>query len=152
MSRTKNFSFPALVLLSLILTFCLPFDVHADKGRIYFSHEDVKVSENAQKAIIMHNLEEEILILGTDLRADKKIGIIQFIPFPSEPEVDLAPRSAFEKAAAMIKKYGLQYQVVSAQSKGDSVTTTTEDVEIRLRKRLGAHDVTIIKVQKRLQV
>lgn len=41
------------------------------------------MSEDAQKAIILHNLEEEVLILGTDLKADKKTGIIRFIPAPT---------------------------------------------------------------------
>ena len=116
MNRTKNSSFSALVFLSLILTIGLPFTAHTDRGSIYFSSENVKVSEEAQKAIILHNFEEEILILGTDLKAEKKIGIIQFIPFPSEPKVDLAPDSAFAKAAAMIKKYRLRYQVGSDEA------------------------------------
>jgi len=117
----------------------------ADMGRIYVSSEPVTVSEDAQKAIILHNLSEQVLILGTDLKASRPIGIVRFIPFPSEPSVTLAPADAFEKAAAMIKKYGLKYQYVH-YSKGGSVTTESQGVEIRLNEKLGAHDVTVIKV------
>jgi hypothetical protein len=130
----------------LILTFNLSFNANADRGSIYYSPENVRVSEDAQKAIILHNLEEEVLILGMDLKADKKIGIVTFIPFPSEPQVSLAPDQAFERAAAMIKKYGLKYQVASEFSKSGLAPTVAEDVEIRLNKKLGAHDLTIIKV------
>ena len=61
-----------------MLTFSLSFNANADMGRIYVSNEAVKVSEDAQKAIILHTLEEEVLILGTDLKADKKTGIMRF--------------------------------------------------------------------------
>lgn len=88
--------------ISLIVVFAMP--AYADMGRIYVSDEDVTVSEDAQKAIILHNLSEEVLILGTDLKATKKTGIIRFIPFPREPMVSLAPKGVFEHAAAMIKK------------------------------------------------
>lgn len=145
MNRTNNLSVLAAVFTLLILTLSPSFKANADMGRITVSHEAVKVSEDAQKAIILHNLEEEVLILGTDLKADKKTGIIRFIPFPSEPIVGLAPEGAFEKASAMIKKYELKYIYVS-QSKGGSAATTTEGVEVRFNKKLGAHDLTIIKV------
>jgi hypothetical protein len=129
----------------LVLLLALSLDVHADMGRIYVSSESVTVSEDAQKAIILHNLDEEILILGTDLKASRKTGIIRFIPFPAEPVVGLAPDGAFEKAAAMIKKYGLKYQHYHF-TKGGPPTATAEGVELRLNKKLGAHDLTIIKV------
>lgn len=145
MNRTNNLSVLTVVFTLLILTFSLSFNANADMGRIYVSNEAVKVSEDAQKAIILHNLEEEVLILGTDLKADKKTGIIRFIPFPSEPKVSLAPDNAFEKVSAMIKKYGLKYQHVS-QSKGGLASTTTEGVELRFNKKLGSHDISVIKV------
>ncbi len=132
-----------IVVISLIVGFALP--AYADMGRIYVSDEDVTVSEDAQKAIILHNLSEEVLILGTDLKATKKTGIIRFIPFPSEPKVSLAPRGVFEHAAAMIKKYDLKYQELF-YSKGGDPQAKMKGVEIRLNKKLGAHDLTIIKV------
>src|SRR4030042_3748330 len=130
-------------IISFIIIFALP--AGADMGRIYVSDEDVTVSEDAQKAIILHNLSEEVLILGTDLKATKKTGMIRFIPFPSEPEVSLAPRGVFEHAAAMIKKYDLKYQELF-YSKGGEPEAKTKGVQLLLNKKLGAHDLTIIKV------
>lgn len=129
----------------LAVSFCLSFNAHADMGRIYASSEAVTVSEDAQKAIILHNLSEEVLILGTDLKASEKTGIVRFIPFPSEPVVGLAPGGAFEKAAVLMKKHKLKYQHLH-YTKGGSATATSEDVELRFNKKLGAHDLTIIKV------
>lgn len=134
-----------IILVPLVLMLCLSFKAHADMGRIYVSSEPVTVSEDAQKAIILHNLSEEVLILGTDLRASRKTGIIRFIPFPAEPVVGLAPEGAFEKAAELIKKYGLQYPYYH-YTKGGPPTSTAKGVELRLNKKLGAHDLTIIKV------
>ena len=133
------------ILACFVFIWCMTLNAQADMGRIYVSNDDVTVSEDAQKAIILHNLREEVLILGTDLKASKKTGIIRFIPFPSEPSVSLAPAGVFEKAAAMIKKYGLTYQHLQ-YSKGGSPTATSQGVELRLNKKLGAHDLTLIKV------
>ncbi|MCJ7526245.1 MAG: DUF2330 domain-containing protein [Candidatus Aminicenantes bacterium] len=146
MNRASNSFFLSPVFILLILASSWSFNVNADRGSIYYSPENVRVSEDAQKAIILHNLEEEVLILGMDLKADKKIGIVTFIPFPSEPQVSLAPDQAFENAAAMIKKYGLKYLVASGATKGGPATTAAEGVEIHLNKKLGAHDLTVIKV------
>jgi len=129
-------------LLGLVLAMPL---AAADMGMIGVRQERVTVTEDAQKAIILHNLEEEVLILGTDLRASKKTGILRFIPFPSEPAVGLAPEGAFEKAAALIKKYGLKYQHMT-QSKGGPPGSASTGVEMRFNKKLGAHDLTTIKV------
>ena len=49
-----------IVILLLSLSYICT--VHADMGRVTTS--DAVVSEDSQKAIIFHNLEEEILILG----------------------------------------------------------------------------------------
>lgn len=145
MNKTNNLFVLTPVLTLLLLTLGLSFNANADMGMIRVSNSDVKVSEDAQKAIILHNLEEEVLILGTDLKADKKIGIIRFIPFPSEPKVGLAPDNVFEKASAMIKKYGLKYLYFS-MTKGGPASTTTQGVELRFNKKLGAHDISVIKV------
>ena len=79
----KKFLIAPLVLLSLMNS------AHADKGPILW-HEGVEVSQESQKAIILHNAVEEVLILGTEMKANKKIEILEFIPFPSEPTVSLA--------------------------------------------------------------
>ncbi|MDE1937459.1 MAG: DUF2330 domain-containing protein [Alphaproteobacteria bacterium] len=117
----------------------------ADMGRVYVSTTGVTVSEDAQKAIILHNGREEVLILGTELRADRPTPIIRFIPFPSEPQVSLAPPDVFRRLAAIVDKYKLQY-VYAFHSKGGRETSSTTGVEVRLSVQLGAHDLTVIQV------
>ena len=118
----------------------------ADMGRVYVSTEGVQVAEDAQKAIILHNNQEEVLILGTELRADRQTPIIRFIPFPSEPQVRLAPKGVFERLAAIVAKYKLEY-VYTHHTKSGPASTSTAGVEVRLSTRLGAHDLTVIRVR-----
>ncbi len=133
------------VLLAMVMAMAFP--ATADMGRIHVSTEGVQVSEDAQKAIILHNGEEEVLILGTDLRATGSTGMVRFIPFPAEPAVSLAPEGAFDRAAAMIRKYGLVFQTW-VHSKGGVTSASAEAVELRFNRRLGAHDLTLIKVNE----
>jgi len=123
--------------LFAFLVFSITSD--ADMGQIHASA--AKVSEDSQKAIIFHNLDEEVLILGTDLKAEKKTGILRFIPFPSEPAVRLAPEGSFAAAADLIKKHGLKF---IWQSKGGP--PSAQPVELRFNQKLGAHDIAVIKV------
>lgn len=130
----------ALVLLSLYVC-----PAYGDRGRILTYDTDADVRETSQKAIILHNFEEEVLILGTDLKADKNTGIIRSIPFPSKPAVSLAPEKSFEAVTALIKSHGLKFV---EQTKGGQ--TSTKDVELHFNQKLGVHDITIIKINNSL--
>jgi hypothetical protein len=118
----------------------------ADMGQIHVSAEGVIVSESAQKAIILVNGQEEVLILGTEMAASKKTPIVRFIPFPSEPKVELAPKGVFDRMAALVKKYALQYVTV-AHSKGGAGTIDTAGVEVHFAAKMGGHDLTVIRVR-----
>lgn len=126
-----------LVLLSIYACPAL-----GDMGRITTS--EATVHENSQKAIIIHNLDEEILILGTDLISDRNTKILRFIPFPSEPKVSLAQGDPFEQVSELIRKYELTF--LSRETKGR--TSSAASVEIRFNARLGAHDVTVVKINE----
>lgn len=130
----------ALFILSALMV--QPLWTHnacADMGRIHAT--DAQVSEESQKAIIFHNLEDEALILGADLKADKKTGIIRFIPFPSEPKVSLAVGDPFAAASELIKKKKLKFLMVT---KGG--TSSGAPVEMTLHEKIGTHDITVIRI------
>jgi Uncharacterized protein conserved in bacteria (DUF2330) len=131
------------VLIVSVVLLSLTISAHADKGPIVW-HEGVEVSQESQKAIILHNAAEEVLILGTEMKANKKIEMLEFIPFPSEPTVSLATGAPFEEIAKLIKKKGLVFQF-SSIGKGPG-TTESAPVEIRLSEKIGLHDVTAIKI------
>lgn len=137
MSRS-SFRPPQFILLWMALLLILPSPVQADMGRVVATN--AQISEDSQKAIILHNREEEVLILGTDLKADQSARIVRFIPFPAEPKVQLASPAAFESAAGLIKEHGLKFV---EQTKGGQAARA---VELQFNQRLGSHDVTVIKI------
>lgn len=128
-----------LILLSLVGA------AHADKGPVLWQ-EGVHLRQEAQKAIILHNAAEEVLILGTELKASRETEILEFIPFPSEPEVSLAKGNPLEEAARLINRKGLVFTFSSAEGVKGGAEKTTAPVEIRLSKRVGLHDVTVVKI------
>jgi hypothetical protein len=132
--------------------FIKPFEADADRGMLVVSRFPAVVTEEAQKAIIMYNLEEEALILGTDLKADRKTGVLEFIPFPAEPSVSLAPEKAFSFATGLVRKHNLSFETVKwsdrSLRKGGGEVSAPSPVEIRFNARLGAHDLTVIKVNE----
>jgi hypothetical protein len=130
----------ALVLLSLYVG-----PAYGDRGRILTYDTDADVRENSQKAIILHNFEEEVLILGTDLQADMATTILEFIPFPSEPMVTLAEGDPFQRVSELIGEHKLVF-IHYHHSKGSGGMSSETPVEIVHSARLGAHDVTVIRV------
>lgn len=128
----------SMIFSALILAISIS-GTQADMGQIHTT--GAKVSEDGQKAIILHNMAEEVLILGTDLKADRKTGIVRFIPFPTEPRVSLAPAGAFESAARLMKTHKLEFLYASKAAGPE-----TKGVELKLNKKLGAHDLTVLKV------
>ncbi len=110
-----------------------------DMGMIHAT--DARVSEDGQKAIIFHNLTDEVLILGTDLKASKTTGVIRFIPFPAEPSVSLAPDQSFDVMNRLLKTHGLEF---ISYSKGGPQTAAA--VELTFNQKMGAHDIAVIRV------
>jgi hypothetical protein len=128
-----------------ILYFFLASTAFADKGLITWN-EGVELSQESQKAIILHNATEEILILGTEMKAKQETEILEFIPFPSEPQVSLAAGNPFEKIGQLISEKGLLFEYYDDFSKGGNSAGTKVPVEIRLSEKIGLHDVTTIKI------
>jgi hypothetical protein len=110
-------------------------------GRITTS--DAIVSEAFQKAIIFHNLEEEILVLGTDLKADEATTVLRFIPFPSEPVVSLVEGNPFQRVSELMKEHEMVFLQFSKSGSSSALP-----VEVAFSAKIGAHDVTVICINE----
>jgi hypothetical protein len=133
--------------LSVVILLLTGF-AYADKGPIIWQ-EGVSLAQESQKAIIFHNSKEEVLILATELQSNKETEILEFIPFPTEPQVSLAKGSPFDEVAKLIRKKGLTFQLADFEGvtvKGGSSETKTMPVEIRFSEQIGLHDVIVIKI------
>ncbi|GAB5047369.1 hypothetical protein [Thermodesulfovibrio sp. TK110] len=128
-----------LIVIIFFLLILSPSLIFVDKGHFWWNR-DAEVSEDSQRAIIFHNKKEEVLILGTELKASKKTGVLEFIPFPSEPEVSLAKGSPFEVINKLLRVKRIEFE---ALYKGGA---SAEPVEIKLSQKIGLHDVTVIKI------
>ncbi|MDW7973018.1 MAG: hypothetical protein RMI01_07430 [Thermodesulfovibrio sp.] len=128
-----------LFLIGLVIFF-YPTLILADKGRLWWDM-DAQISEDSQKAIIFHNFKEEVLILGVEFKASKEIGVLEFIPFPSEPVASLAKGNPFEEINRLLRKKRIEFEVPIVKG-----GTQPEPVEIRLSQKIGLHDVTVIKI------
>lgn len=122
----------------LILT---PILLFADMGAIV-PLGNASIAEPSQKALILHNGKEEVLILGTDIQSSPAGPMVRFIPLPSKPSVSLAKKDIFEKLNGLIKKSGLQYVY---QTKGPAELKPA--AELVLHKKIGAHDITVIRLK-----
>ncbi|OPY00938.1 MAG: hypothetical protein A4E61_01823 [Syntrophorhabdus sp. PtaB.Bin184] len=132
-----------LFILSFVLV--LVSSAGADRGPVMW-HENVSLSQESQKVIILHNGAEEVLILGTELTASAEIDLLEFIPLPSEPEVGLARGNPFEAASRLMRGKGLVFLAGNLATKGGPGGASTVPVEIRFAEKMGIHDVTVVKI------
>ncbi len=124
------------------LAICTPAAM-ADRGAIVTVGE-VNVEEPAQRAIIVHNGARELLILQTDVKADRETKVVEFMPLPSKPKVSLAPEGCFAALQEIIKAHNLRYIV---QYRGLGRGDRDKAVKIVVEEQLGPHAVTVVKVK-----
>lgn len=130
----------AFLIIIAILSVLISTNSFADRG-LFWWDSDARFTQSAQKAIILHNFKEEVLILETELQANIVTEALEFIPFPSEPEVELAKGDLFKEMNKIIDKKRLAFE--KQYYKGPFLS---EPVEIRESKRIGPHDVTVVKI------
>ncbi len=133
-----------LIFFVILLPLIFSLGTRADMGRLMTSEANVR--EDFQKAIIIHDFKEEVLILGTDLKADKNTTILRFIPFPSEPSVSLAEGNPFQQVSELISNHHLKFVQYTKTMEG--VSSSAASIKVLLDKRMGAHNVTAIKIDE----
>ncbi len=130
---------PSLLIISAL---ALPGGMKAG-DKCAFSARPVELAQDSQKAIIFHNKQEEILVLATELRADRETQVLEFIPFPAEPQVFLVKEPILEKVRELLKKKDIKE--LQGPTKGGGGLAP---VEIKLSQKMGPHDVTVVKINQ----
>ena len=132
----------------LLAVFCVPQGTcFADKGGWHLSTEPVTLTESGQRAIIGWGGETEILCLATDVSSSKKTTVIEFLPLPSEPNVTLGSRKTFEAAEKLLARRGVKLTPTTGGG-GLGPSKGIEPFHITFHERLGAHDITVVKVNR----
>lgn len=154
-------------LLAVLVCVCLARTASADCGSIPFyapimdgvSTSDVEsvtsvtfdplqvsVFEPKQRAIILWNGEEEVLLLSTDQRATRPSSVLEVIPLPNEPKVQLGSFETFQNAQALVVKKGM-WSFAHGGAKADLVKQPQAAAgRITFQGKLGAHNLAVAEV------
>ena len=129
-----------MLFLFILLFFSMAF---ADKGMIIIGPKDVSLTETGQNAIVAWNGSLEVLILSTAVKSSAQTLVLEVLPLPSKPEVIQGNYTSFKKLVEIYNK-----KAKSIRESRKSLTSSKEfiGVEIVLHKKIGAHDVTVVKI------
>ena len=128
----------------LVLFF--PILILADGGMVIWPPE-IRLDQSAQNAIVGWNGNEEIIILSIDLESSSNVTALRIIPLPSNPsDVEEGSFESFEKLIEIMnaKMEDIRNQWKTLGEGPEEVQSA--GVEITFHKKIGAHDVTIVKV------
>ncbi len=147
--KTMRRSYTFLISVFFAILFILPDACLADRGGWHVSTEPVTLTESGQRAIIGWDGETEILCLATDVSSSRKTTVIEFLPLPSEPDVKLGSRETFEAAEKLLAWRGVKLQMpLMYRTLGTGKSAEGEPFRITFHERIGAHDITVLKVNR----
>jgi len=107
---------------------------------------EVSLQESGQNAIVAWNGSEEVIILSTDATSSESTMVLEVLPLPSNPiKVEEGSFDSFTKLTEIINK---KVRAIREQEMTKFLGRGIEapGVEITFHKKIGAHDVTVVKV------
>ncbi|MFA5391913.1 MAG: DUF2330 domain-containing protein, partial [Candidatus Omnitrophota bacterium] len=146
----KILYFLLLAILSLV---AFPFAAGANGGMWHWP-PNIYVSQTDQNAIIGWNGSEEMLILSTNWSKSIESGevtLLKAVPLPSNPtDIKEGDTAIFDKLVSLLNEKINNLRNQNSGTAGavwsDSKETGAPAVEIMLQKMIGAHDVTVVRV------
>jgi len=121
------------------------FTLGADgKTDVAFDPLEVVVFEPGQRAIILWNGEEEILLLSTEIKTSAPVSLLEVIPLPSEPTAKLGDFDTFMKMQRLLIDKAM-WRVASGGGVA-GVDASAKAAEITFHEQMGAHDVAVVHV------
>jgi hypothetical protein len=149
--ETKKGLYRLAALILLIALVNVPQPCLADRGGWNISTEPVTLTESGQKAIIGWDGQTEVLCLATDVSSSRQAIVIEFLPLPSEPKVTLGSRETFDVVQKVLARRGVRFVKERGgffRGLGKAGGDSGEPFTITFHERLGAHDVTVLKVNQ----
>lgn len=139
--KKQHFYFSIICLILLI-----PGFISADGGMIIWPPE-IRLDQSAQNAIVAWNGEEEIIILSNDIKSDAEATALRIIPLPSNPsEIKEGSFDSFEKLVKIMNEKTKEVRNQWMAAGKDLEKAPAAGVEITFHEKIGAHDITIVKV------
>jgi hypothetical protein len=109
---------------------------------VVFDPLKVSVFEPKQRAIVLWNGVEEILLLSTDQRATRESAVLEVIPLPAEPKVQLGSFATFEKAQRLVVEKRM-WACAHGGAKAGIAPVPPDAGRITFEAKLGVHDITV---------
>jgi len=137
-----NKHFCILIIFSILF---LPFLVFADGGMVIWP-PDVYLDQSAQNAIVAWNGDEEVMILSNDIESDGAATVLRIVPLPSDPsEIKEGTFDSFEKLVEIMNQK-IEDIRNQGMTMGKGLEGAPTGVEITFHKKIGAHDITVVRV------
>ncbi len=108
---------------------------------------NVVVYEPGQRAIVLWNGEEEILLLSTEIRTSQPVSILEVIPLPAEPTVELGDFESFQKMQQLVVDKTMWKVASGGGVPGQRAPA--DAARITFHERMGAHDLSVVQVLDR---
>lgn len=116
--------------------------------------QNVSIYEPGQRALILFNGTEEILLLSTELHASAPTAALEVVPFPSEPKVKLSDFQKLLDMEALLIKYTPVPApprpipgMLSAKDSAGVEERIENAARITFHEQMGAHDLTVAEVK-----
>ncbi|MBX7244521.1 MAG: DUF2330 domain-containing protein [Candidatus Sumerlaeaceae bacterium] len=113
--------------------------------RVDFDPLKVSVFEPKQRAIILWNGYEEVLLLSTDQRATQRSAVLEVIPLPSEPKVRLGSFKTFSLAQKLVVEKRM-WACAHPGAPADLLKLPADAGRITFAEKMGAHDLAVAQV------
>jgi peptidoglycan hydrolase-like protein with peptidoglycan-binding domain len=130
----------------LIILLGLPLLASGDGGMIIWP-PTVHLDQSAQNAMVAWNGREEIIILSVDVEGSSGGTALRIVPLPSNPsEIKEGNFESFERLVEIMNE---KIQTIRDKYLGlgdEETQVPAAGIEITFQKRIGAHDVTVVKV------
>lgn len=130
----------------MVIGIMLPSLVFGDGGMIWWP-EPVHLNQSAQNAIVAWNKQEEIILLSVDITASEEATVLRVIPLPSNPsEIKEGELESFEILVRIMNEKTMRGDQMPAYGKNEESIGASPGVEITFHEQIGAHDITVVKV------
>jgi len=117
----------------------------ANRGSMGIGPGNVRLEESGQNAIVAWNGNEEVIILSTDMKSSEPVLVLEVIPLPSNPrKVEQGKPGSFTKLADIINRKA--EAIRNKISLPGTQRGPVPGVEVTFHERIGAHDLTIVRV------
>lgn len=135
-----------LLIFSLIFILLIPCLVSANRGMMIIGPREVSLQESGQNAIVAWNGNEEVIILSTDAKSSESTLVLEVLPLPSNPtKVGEGSFDSFVKLKEIVNQ---KVEAIREQEMYKTLGRGVEvaGIEITFHKKIGAHDITVVKV------